>query len=142
MVCWLLILLICISTVVTWQRQFPSWNCQTSILRFNLISNKQGGNIWTSVKDFPFLNQSSSMSFLISHWNQFKITLLKYYIHQGFYITSCIQFLILTVLMRMFPHLSFHITMQWLSICDIFGNISNFPIVDNPSNICVSDILS
>ena len=40
MVWWLLILLTCISTVVTWQRQFASWKCQTASARFYFISSK------------------------------------------------------------------------------------------------------
>ena len=34
----LLVLLICISSVMTWQRQFASWNCQTTSARFYFIS--------------------------------------------------------------------------------------------------------
>ena len=40
MVWTLLILLICISSVVMWHKQFASWNCQTSSARFYFISNK------------------------------------------------------------------------------------------------------
>ena len=41
----LLILLIGINSVVTWQRQFASWNCQTTSARFYFISNNSRNNI-------------------------------------------------------------------------------------------------
>ena len=58
MVRWLLILLTCISTIVTRQRQLASWKCQTASARFYFISNK---TCWLKFKQTVIINSSTQL---------------------------------------------------------------------------------
>ena len=97
MVWWILILSICISTVVTWQRQFASWKCQTASARFYFISNK-GIDINKLHYDFfkqkvsPYKNQHLSHSWGIdlSLLSQCRSCLFKY-IYTGIQSSSHMQ---------------------------------------------------
>ena len=88
MVWWIPILLICISTVVMWHRQFESWKCRTASARFYFISNKcywRKNYVNTSTKHSSsrkHVRKFSDVHFQI-RWNWHALSLLLNYIQRS-----------------------------------------------------------